>query len=178
MKILKTYKEIVNESNSLTESSNDLLTPFQQKWCHEYIKTNHTISTSGKVKASGPLRIFNGGDITHFPVRFEPTPCDFMVNCLSILTLEGGPDQVNGDYRIYFCENLTSLKGIATEIGGKVYILDCPNLKSLDGLPKDFPEDRIVFLVYKPDNYDTLISNLRNGITLDDLNTFEKDWEI
>jgi hypothetical protein len=101
-----------------------------------------------------------------------------MISNSNILTLEGGPDRVNGNYEIYNCENLTSLKGIATEIRGRVCILQCYNLKSLDGLPKDFPEDRIVFLVYKPDNYDTLISNLRNGITLDDLNTFEKDWEI
>jgi len=55
-----------------------------------------------------------------------------------LLTCEGAPEIVYGNFNIGGCKNLTSLEGSPKKIIGGVYDFgDCPKLKSLNGLTLD-----------------------------------------
>jgi len=176
MKILKTYKEIVNESNSLTELSLD-----QWLWCTNQFGSAFDVDDSGKVYSLTSNNITVSPSTEKFPVNFANISGDFTLQMAqNISSLEGSPEEIGGSYTISSCPKLESLKGISKNISGSIIIENCPNLKSLDGIPLDFPEENILFFRPYPYNYnhDKLIYNWKNGITLDDINTFEKDWEI
>ena len=63
-------------------------------------------------------------------------------NCLSLTSLVGVPEEVDG---IFFncsdCENLTSLEGAPKKVGGDFHCENCPKLTSLEGLPKEIGGD-------------------------------------
>jgi len=173
MKILKTYKEIVNESRV------DHLTYDQRVWCKVKFNYDYNVDSSGKIEPSdsSDIRIM-GNRFDSFPVSFANIPGTFAITDSDNESLEGSPEEIGGSYSIRNCPRLESLKGISKQIGGNINITDCPNLKSLDGVPLDFPEDKILFFPIEPSNYDELIYNWKNGITLDDQDRFKSDWEI
>ena len=57
--------------------------------------------------------------------------------CSKLKTLDGAPKKVGGDFYCYGCESLISLEGSPKEIGGEFNCEDCPKLKSLKGAPQN-----------------------------------------
>jgi hypothetical protein len=74
-----------------------------------------------------------------------------------LLTCEGAPETVYGNFNINGCKNLTSLEGSPKKIVGGHYDLgDCPKLKSLNGLTLDIIQSENYFkysLGYKDNNF-------------------------
>lgn len=50
--------------------------------------------------------------------------------------MEGGPNEVFGNYDCHSCKQLTSLKGAAEKVGGDFYCYQCNKLTSLKGAPE------------------------------------------
>jgi hypothetical protein len=73
-----------------------------------------------------------------------------------LLTCEGSPETVYGNFSVSGCKNLTSLEGSPKKIIGGTYDLgDCPKLKSLNGLTLDIVNSdgyRKYSLSYKDEN--------------------------
>ena len=71
-----------------------------------------------------------------FTVKFKEWDTDFYCGCTKLISLEGCPDYVKGNFDCNNCKNLLSLKGAPKEVGRSFYCDSCNNLTSLEGAPK------------------------------------------
>ena len=72
-----------------------------------------------------------------FTVKFKEWDYDFDCSYLSLTSLVGAPEKVDGNFECVGCEKLTSLKGAPEKVGGNFYCYSCDNLTSLQGAPKE-----------------------------------------
>ena len=61
----------------------------------------------------------------------------YCYNCNSLISLEGAPEIVEGEFDCSNCNSLTSLKGAPKKVGRGFYCIGCSNLTSLKGAPKE-----------------------------------------
>jgi hypothetical protein len=83
--------------------------------------------------------------------------------------LEGGPKEVNGDYKCQSCNNLISFKGIAEIIKGNLSAEYNTNIEIVDYIPKEVEKlfynncDKLTTLKNVPNTFISLsIGNLQN----------------
>ena len=72
----------------------------------------------------------------HFPVRFYKVKGSFRCNCSKLTSLQGAPQEVEGNFNCSSCKNLTSLQGAPQEVGGRFCCDFCEKLTSLQGAPQ------------------------------------------
>ena len=72
-----------------------------------------------------------------FTVKFKEWDTDFYCGWTKLISLEGCPDYVKGNFDCNNCKNLLSLKGAPKEVGRSFYCDSCNNLTSLEGAPKE-----------------------------------------
>jgi hypothetical protein len=132
MKIVKTYNQIVNESE-LDRGHVHLLTDEQVEWC-----LNHVFYNKWKVNSDGEvytdkseITICNAPD--HFKVKFAD--CDRFSNRMNskLKSLNGSPNKVNIDFDISHCTSLTSLNGGPRYVGSR-YEATNTGILNLEGL--------------------------------------------
>ena len=71
-----------------------------------------------------------------FTVKFKDWDWDFYCSYLNLISLEGCPDYVRGNFKCNSCDNLTSLQGAPKEVGGDFDCENCNSLTSLQGAPE------------------------------------------
>jgi hypothetical protein len=136
MKIVKTYKQVINESDN-----RHLLTQEQIDWCDKHLVQDYTnydkaewyVTEAGEVAVDGSISL--SGQFKEFKVQFE--------NCINfsckynteLISLVGSPKRVEGDYLIWECKNLSDLSGGPTWIGGDYKVANTA-ISTLDGSPE------------------------------------------
>ena len=71
-----------------------------------------------------------------FTVKFKEWDWDFDCSYLSLTSLVGAPEKVDGNFECVGCEKLTSLEGAPKEVGGYFDCGYCGELTSLKGAPE------------------------------------------
>ena len=71
-----------------------------------------------------------------FPFQFGKVDGNFNCSACKLISLEGAPKEVSGDFESYSCPKLTSLVGAPEYVGDSFDCTDCPKLTSLEGAPK------------------------------------------
>ena len=86
-----------------------------EAWCEEMGIENYTINSKGEIDVDGNVWLENK-DFRELPYKFG---------------------EVNGDFDIDYCKNLTSLKNCPNNVRGYFSCRHCENLISLEGCPKE-----------------------------------------
>jgi hypothetical protein len=61
--------------------------------------------------------------------------------CEKLTSLEGAPEEVNGNFSCWWCSKITSLKGAPGIVNGDFICCSCDSLKTLEGAPKIVGKD-------------------------------------
>lgn len=114
---------------------------------HSHCKISRQPNSDGKYEVSSNGKIIHnesndphGRNLTNG--RFIWTVVNGDFNCSSkVISLEGGPRKVTGDFYIVDSNQLTDLKGAPEEVGGTFYCSYNSGLVSLEGGPKKVGEN-------------------------------------
>jgi hypothetical protein len=105
-----------------------------KEFCEKYL-TNYTINNDGTIDVDGRVDLYDRlGNMTKLPVKFGKVSRYFSCNKNKLITLEGCPNYVGGDF---FClnNNLSTLEGCPKYVGGN---FDCTltEITTLKGIEK------------------------------------------
>lgn len=95
------------------------------------IASNGTVDINGDVYSKNMAHLLTKG---HFAIKLGKVSGDFVCSP-KLVSLEGGPREVSGDFKCNDLPGLTSLKG-APEKVGDYFICDNTPISSLEGAPK------------------------------------------
>ena len=98
----------------------------------------YRISEDGKhVDCDNTVIIWNSDLINgKLPFPFGKVKGTFKCTCKDLISLEGAPKEIGGNFKFYLCPNLTSLVGAPKEVGKSFSCNNCPKLTSLEGAPE------------------------------------------
>jgi hypothetical protein len=91
--------------------------------CTDYLQVRVGIDQDLKYLTNG---LFKFGSVKKFSCS----------RCSNLISLEGAPEKVYGDFYCVGCNKLTSLEGAPKEVGGDFVCANCSNLTSLKGAPE------------------------------------------
>lgn len=146
-----------------------------------FLRTNYLRSTSFKVsrkpnedgiyevtyKNKAPIVLKNkkATSVTNGMFKFVGETPGFEADmCCELESLEGLPEVMMGDFRLWGCEKLKNLKGAPKKINGEFRCNSCSGLENLEGMPQ---EGVGMMLLYDCKNLKSL-----KGSTNDVLNLF------
>jgi hypothetical protein len=194
MKIVKTYNQVVNESDN-----HHLLTQDQIDWIleHSYF-TNFVVTDDGQIAYPRYNNlIYLSGNFKSIPVKFADCKVFSISDNSELEDLEGCPDHVETSFKLEQCPSLKSLKGAPKTAGSVLLdnvgvgnligipkgvkdfylVTNCEHLESIEGIPYDFNPDKI-FVSNNYESWDKLKEDFARGYSNKDLEDFKQDWEI
>ena len=108
---------------------------------HSHCKISRNPNSDGKYEVSSNGKIIQnesndpqGQNLTNGRFIWTVVNGDFKCNS-KVVSLEGGPRKVTGDFNVVDSNQLTDLKGAPEEVGGTFSCCNC-NITSLKGCPK------------------------------------------
>ena len=127
---------ILNES---VTNKDEQLKEWIKEWLKKYIRQEGVhnsiiIDSNGLVSINGDFS-FRSSRRKKIPVQFLKCTGDF-VTSIFLITLNGSPKFVGGNFYCDGNKNLTNLKSGPEEVGDTYACSDCSTLTSLEGAPK------------------------------------------
>lgn len=96
------------------------------------VKYKHKAPLTLKAESREATGVTNG-----FFKFVGPIPGFKCENCQQLKSLEGLPEEIDGDMLCWGAKSLESLEGCPKKINGNINLNDCVNLKSLKGMPTE-----------------------------------------
>ena len=121
--------------------------------CNEYNIDNYIINDDGTVDVDGNVKMFkyndgHNGTLTNIPLKFNRVEGNFNCGWNELITLEGSPNYVGGNFDCEGNEDLETLEGSPSYVGGD-FKCGRNNLYTLNGCPKEI----IGKISYKSDHW-------------------------
>ena len=133
MKNVKLFEEFEHDYGDLTEEQIEFLnTGTNSNRYHKYWKIN----SNGKIDIEADFLSWEDETSKRLPVSFGKVVGDFTIQNSALLTLEGAPEEVGGNFILTKSKKLKTLKGCPEIIGGDFSCLRNDALLSLKYGPK------------------------------------------
>ena len=146
--MIKKFSEFIEEgmwgsalrrSNTAKERKDDEANRIQE-FINKQLEPESIYITDGNVFNSKCSIFIRDTDLINgkLPFKFGRVDKDFdCIECTSLTSLEGSPQEVGGTFSCYKCTSLKSLEGAPQKVGRNFSCSDCPSLTSLKGSPQE-----------------------------------------
>ena len=128
----KSFSTFENLANGFDSDLTDEQRSFLKGSCGE----RWTVKLNGRIDVNGPVLIswYEGSNI---PVKFGVVKGDFDCSGSNLVSLEGSPNIVYGEFVCSECVYLKSLKGSPNFVGDSFICSNVPGLRNLEGAPRE-----------------------------------------
>jgi hypothetical protein len=128
------FKKSDNKLISLGVGQAALIT----KWLDEMGVTNYTINDDYTIDVEGSVDLYKK-NLDRFPdyIKFGKVCGWFYCSNNKLVSLEGCPREVGGDFYCGYNNKLVNLEGCPMEVGGNFYCSYSNQLVSLEGCPRE-----------------------------------------